>query len=291
MKIYSLVRTELYNQTELQHFPTMEAAQKQMLEECSKIVGEEITKLHNNYVTKDGMWDVTTADYYATLSNGNKIEFEIFERSVDLKDFVINAIIDKVIEIDPNCKDYREIIADTLDSFGEINLPKMVNSEINHFVETELDTAMACRAADALNIGYDDDDVHSVAFDYLEGNRGFSIMAKIINGEQATIDEIKTDINKVEKREIFKLGNYVWVAKSHTDEGEIFSREEEIKVFDADSYDSALKYMQEEYNTAQTIFLENGYDDIGMRNDGELFQVFCDHDCWEGTLTKVCVEN
>lgn len=293
MKIYSLVRTELHNQTELEHFPTMEAAQKKMLEECSKIVGEEINELHNDYITEDGMWYITSDNYYATLSNGNKIEFEIFERVIDLKDYLITEIADKVVTLYPDCKDYRGIILDVLSCFGDKELPRMVDEEIINFIYTVFQMSMSCTAADVINEEYGDDEIHQLVFDYLEGNRGVSFMAKIINREEPATMELKDEINKDQKREIFKT-DYVWVAKSHTDEGEEFRRKEEIKVFNADSYDSALKYMQKKYHAVKGIFIDTAYmnEDIVTYDDGKLFQVHSkdNYDCWEGTLTKVYVE-
>lgn len=206
MKIYTLVRTELFNTTQIWHFPTFALAQAKMLDICSNIVGVHCV-LNTKVETSNG-WNFVAGMDSATCSNGNKIEFEIMEDEINMREFMLHEIANYVCCMYADCNNYYNIILDCLDYFSIDCLPRMTDAEIKHFIDTELESAMACRAADKINEGHDNDELHEIVFDYLMNNRGFSFMAKIINNEQDAIKELKINVADECKARGFKLFPY-----------------------------------------------------------------------------------
>lgn len=192
LKIFTLVRTQLNYNSQIWHFPTFAMAQGKMLDLCTNIVGEHCT-LNTTMVTTNG-WHFAAGMDYATCSNGDKVEFEIFEEEINMREFMLHEIANYVCGMDLECNNYYDIILDSLDYFSIDCLPRMTDAEIKHFIDTELESAMACRAADTINEGHDDDELHEIVFDYLMDNRGFSFMAKIINNDQDAIKELKINV-------------------------------------------------------------------------------------------------
>ena len=170
------------------------------------------------------------------------------------------------------------------------------DEDIKHFVSSELEERLSKRAAAKIVSGYDNDfqdKYFQVTADYLEGNRGLSVMLSVINGEEDAIEDVKREINKEQGKDVFKT-DYVWVCKSVWYDGTHFDRGEDIMVYR--SHDSAADAMTKIYNDVIEVF--NGQyigEEITYWYDDDVYQVKMDdggnYDLWEGTLTKQYIQD
>lgn len=294
MKIYTLVRTELFNTTQIWHFPTFALAQGKMLDICSNIVGEHCV-LNTTMETSNG-WNFVAGMDYATCSNGNKVEFEIFEEEINMREFMLHEIANYVCCMYADCNNYYNTILDCLDYFSIDCLPIMTDDEIKHFIDTELEERLTKRAAAKIVSGYDNDfqdKYFQVTADYLEGNRGLSVMLAVINGEEDAIEDVQKEINKEQGKDVFKM-DYVWVCKSVWYDGTNFDRGENIMVYR--SHDSAAAAMTKIYNEVIEVFSGQYIgEEITYWYDDDVYQVKMDdggnYDLWEGTLTKQYIQD
>lgn len=292
MTIYTLVRTELHNDANVWHFPTLSMAQGKMCDECSKIVGQNCSL---NSTTKTTYWTCEVAEYYATCSNGNQIEFEIIEKDIELREFIIHTITNRVVERYADTKCYYDVIYDSIDSLDasliDGCLPKMTTKEIDHYIDCELFEFMSNRAADIVCENQKSDYTKQVTIDYIESNCKFDVLAQILNYELSAIDEIQLGVNEVEGEDIF-YKEYVYVYKSSWDDGKLFVRNEEIKIFK--NHAAAYKFMEEDQEVSFSKFAKcYGNVAVTLEKDENKALVYvndgCIEDLWKGTITKMYV--
>ena len=207
----------------------------------------------------------------------------------------VEAIIGRVMEICPNCENYREMIFDELLCYTEKDLP-FYDGEIEHFVDTELEERLSKRAAAKIVSGYDNnfqDKYFQVVADYLEGNRGLSVMLAVINGEEDVIEDVKGEINREQGKVVFNM-DYVWVCTSEWQDGSHFDYGENTSVYR--SHEAAVAAMDKAYNEVIEVF--NGQyigEKVTYWCDDDVYQVsFAEdsrHDMWEGRIRKINVQD
>lgn len=292
MKIYTLVRTELHNDTNIWHFPTLSMAQGKMCDECTEIVGQHCSL---NSTTKTTYWDCEVAEYYAICSNGNKIEFEIIEKDIELREFIIHTIADRVVELNEVTNCYYDVIYDSIDNLDasliDGCLPKMTTKEIDHYIYCELFEFMSNRAADIVCENQKSDYMRQVTIDYIENNCKFDSLVRILNYDLSSIDEIKLGVNEVEGEEIFHK-EYVYVYKSSWDDGRYFDSDESINIFK--NHAAAVKCMEEDQERVVDTFNQMySTKDITIEKNEDKTLVYvkdgCIEDLWIGTITKMYV--
>lgn len=290
IKLFTLVKTQLHNDTEIWHFATLKAAQDEMIGLCNEIVGENICALDTS--AKNKYWDFTSGTYYATLSNGNTIEFEIFEKEIDMYYVMVNHIADRVCEMYSACKPYRDLIYKHLLSFNSDELSFSTIADIDHFIDNDFKKYLAEVVAEVLMPCNDNSDFHYVCSDYLVGSRGLSVMLGIINNEKDAIDDVKEDINKTTNLPIFKT-DFVWVFESYWDDGMNFSRKIQIKIFK--DFNNARKAMMDEYKNIISNVLPKFYDidDVCHTETEDTCKVYDNHvnDMWVGKIFKKYIED
>ncbi len=296
IKIFNVIRTQLNNNTSLWSFPTFLQAKEKMFKKAAKEIGvnESAFSIENEHFALNG-YDVWKGDDYITISDGNKVEYEIKQTTMETYQLQVERIIDKVMAVYPDCENYREMIFDVLLSYTEKDLP-FYDEEIGHFVYTELEEKFAKRAAGMIVSGYDNDfqdKYFQVVADYLEGNRGLSVMLAIINDEEDAIEDVKREINKEQGKVVFNM-DYVWVCTSEWKDDTNFDYCENTSVYR--SHESAVAAMDKAYNEVIEVF--NGQyigEEVTYWCDDDVYQVsFADdsrHDMWEGRISKIYIQD
>lgn len=292
IKIFNLIRTQLHNDTSVWSFPTFALASEKMFAE----VASEIKIDKDRLATKDehfvfNGYEVWKGNDYITISDGNKVEYEIKETSMNTYQMQVEAIIDGVMLVCPNCEKYREMIMDELLCYTEKDLP-FYYDDIQHFVDTELEKRLSKSAAAKIVSGYDEEfqrKYFQVVADYLEGNRGLSVMLAVMNGEEDAIEDVKREINKEQGKDVFQK-DYIWLWKSKWMSGKHFISRDETRIFK--NYDAACMEMQQKQAEVIKMF-RRYYNSVKPFEDVNLFQV-CDedtYDVWEGKIVKMYIED
>ena len=293
IKIFNLIRTQLHNDTSVWSFPTFAQAQDKMLEEASKEMDIEKSMLNiENEHCVFNSYDVWKGEDYITISDGNKVEYEIKQTTMDMIEIQEETITDEVIVMYPACKKYRSVIVETIKSFGVNELPFFNTKDIRYFIDNEVEEALAKRAAQIIVSGYDNDfqdKYFQVVEDYLEGNRGLSVMLAVINGEEDAIDDVKGEINREQGKVVFNL-DYVYVATSVWQDGVKFDFAENTSVYR--SHEAAAAAMDKAYNEAIEAF--NGQyigEKVTSWHNDDVYQVSFAFDMWEGRIRKIYVQD
>lgn len=296
IKIFNVVRTQLYNDTNIWSFPTFAQAKEAMLSEvASEIkIGKDRLESKDEHFVFNG-YEVWKGNDYVTISDGNKVEYEIKKTTMESYQMQVEAIIDKIMELCPACEDYREMIMYELLCYTENELP-FSDEGIKHFVDNELDERLSKRAAAKIVGDYDNDfqdEYFQVVSDYLDGNRGLSVMLAVINGEEDAIEDVKGEINRDQGKVVFNL-DYVWVATSVWQDGAKFDFAENTSVYR--SHDAAAAAMDKIYNRVIDEF--NGQyvgEEIVYWCKNDMYIVsFADdtrHDLWEGRISKIYIQD
>lgn len=292
LRIFNLIRTKLHNDTSVWSFPTFAQAREKMFEEVAseiKIDKDALASKKENFVFNG--YDVYLWKDCITISDGNEVEYEIKETSMNTYHMLIDVIIGRVMELHPTCEKYRQMIMDELLCYTEKDLP-FYDEDIRHFVDTELEERLSKSAAAKIVSGYDNDfqdKYFQVVADYLEGNCGLSMMLAVINGEEDVIEDVKKEINKEQGKDVFQT-DYVWLYKSTWMSGKHFIHRDETRIFK--NFDSACMEMQQKQAEVIKMFRQH-YQSIKPFEDGNIFQV-CDedtYDVWEGKITKMYIED
>lgn len=292
INVFNLVRTQLHNNTSVWSFPTFAQAQDKMLEEVErefKIDKDRLARKDKHFAFNG--YDVWKGNDYVTISDGNKVEYEIIQTTMDSHQIQVEAIIDKVMMFSCVGEKYRELIKDELLCYTEKDLP-FYDGEIKHFVDGELRERLSKSAAAKIVSDYDEDfqdKYFQVAADYLEDNCGLSVMLDVINGEEDAIKDVKKEINYEQGEDVFKT-DYVWLWKSKWMSGKHFISREETRIFK--NHDAAYMEMQEKQAEVIKNFRQF-YNSVKPFEDGNLFQV-CDedtYDVWEGKIVKMYIED
>jgi len=297
IKIFNLIRTQLHSDTSVWSFPTFAQAREKMFEEVVsefKIDKDRLATKDEHFVFNE--YEVWKGNDYITISDGNKVEYEIKETSMNTYQMQIEAIIGKVMEICPACEKYRELIDNELLCYTEKDLP-FYEEDIKHFVSYELEERLSKCAAAKIVSGYDEEfqcKYFQVVADYLEGNRGLSVMLAVMNGEEDAIEDVKKEINKQENKKVFQT-DYVWLWKSTWMSGKHFIHRDETRIFK--NHDSAYMEMRQKQEEVIKMFSQH-YNSVNPFSvnpfeDGNLFQV-CDednYDVWEGRIIKMYIED
>ena len=241
-------------------------------------------------------YDVWNGNDYISISDGNKVEYEIKQTTMDMIEMQEETITDEVIAMYPAFKRYRSVIIETIKSFGVNELPFFNTKDIRYFIDNEVKQALAERAARLIVGNYDkdfQDEYFQVVADYLEGNRGLSVMLAIINGEEDAIEDAKKEINKEQGKDVFQM-DYVWVCTSVWHDGTNFDYREDTIAYC--SYDSAAAAMDNIYNKVIDEF--NGQyigEHITYWYGNDMYQVKIDdgenYDLWEGKITKIYLQD
>ena len=292
IKLFTLVKTQLHNDTEIWHFATLKEAQDEMIRLCNEIVGIDMCAI--NSTAKNNFWDFEAGYCYATISCGNKIEFEIIEKEIDMFAIMVNRILNRICETNVGCNSYRDIIRTQLMSYGKSDLAFGTLEEIDHFIDYDFEQHLADVAAEVLMPYSTDLVAHYVCAGYLEGNRGMNIMLAIINNEDGTINEVKEEINASQDEPIFKT-DFVWVYESNWNEGMNLQKEVKIKVFK--EFSNAHHAMMDEYENVIAYIMPQFYhpEDVVCEvcNDSMSCKVYDNHvnDMWVGTIYKKYIED
>lgn len=295
IRIFNLIRTQLHNDTIVWSFPTFAQAQDKMFEEVVseiKIDKDRLANKDENFFFNG--YDVWKGNDYITISDGNKVEYEIKQTIMDMDMFQIQVetITDEVIVMYPACKMYRSVIMETIKSFGINELPYFNTKDIKYFIDNDVEEALAIRAAQIIVSGYDkdfQDQYFQVVADYLEGNRGLSVMLAVINGEEDAIEDVKLEINKQEDKKVFQT-DYVWLWKSTFMSGKHFIYLDETRIFK--NHDAAYMEMQQKQAEVIKMFRQC-YNSVKPFESVNLFRV-CDedtYDVWEGKIVKMYIED
>lgn len=299
MKIYTLTQTRLHDATAIWHFPTKKQAQQKMVGLCNGIIGQNVCGI-NTSVNIDG-WDYQSGDNYAVLSDGNRWEFDIFEKEVDLVEFTMQAIADRFAERYPNAAPYRECFYNSVkslyDSLEDNCLPRLTDKDIDYFIDVNMFDFLMDRAADAVCEGYEGDDkALSSCFEYLSCNYEPELMLRIFGGELAAVDEVQNGVNEMFGEKIFSEGGFVWVAESFITGGACYAPMVETCVFS--NLDSAKRFMDKEMTNMYGNF-KSVYDDgiltTEKSDDGLEYNVTAYNECccdaWVGTISRKRVED
>lgn len=296
IKIFNLIKTELYHDTNIWSFPTFVQAREKMFEEvASEIkIGKDRLESKNEHFVFNG-YDIWKGNDYITISDGNKVEYEIIQTTMETYEMQVEAILDMVMKFSGACEKYRELIKDELLCYTEKDLP-FYAEDIKHFVDSEFEDRLSKRAAARIVSGYDNDfqdEYFQVVADYLEGNRGLSVMLAVINGEEDVIEDVKGEINREEGKVVFNL-DYVYVATLEWQDGTHFDYGENTSVYR--SHEAAAAAMDKAYNEAIEAF--NGQyigEEVTYWCDDDVYQVsFADdsrHDMWEGRISKIYIQD
>lgn len=297
IKIFNVVRIQLNNDTSVWSFPTFVQAREKMFEEAAKEIGVDKSafSIENEHCAFNG-YDVWKGNDYVTISDGNKVEYEIKQTTMDMIEMQEETITDEVIVMYPACKSYRSVIMDTIKSFGVNELPFFNTKDIRYFIDNEVEEALAMRAAQIIVSDYDEgfkNDYFQTIVDYLEGNRGFSVMLAVINGEEGAIEDVKGEINREQGKIVFNL-DYVWICKSVWYGGTHFDSYEDTSVYR--SHNSASAAMDKIYNRVIEEF--NGQyvgEKVTYWCDNDVCQVSFEDDAyfdmWEGKITKIYLQD
>lgn len=296
IKIFNLVKTQLHNETLIWSFPSFVQAQIKMFEEAAKEMGIDMSMLNieNEHCVFNG-YDIYKGNDYITISDGNKVEYEIKQTTMDTYQMQVEAIIDRVMLVCPSCekyrKKYREMIMNELLCYTEKELP-FYDEDIRHFVDTELEERLSKSAAAKIVSGYDNDfqdKYFQVVADYLEGNRGLSVMLAVMNGEEDVIDDVKGEINREQGKVVFNL-DYVWLYKTTLLSGKHFIHRDETRIFK--NHDSACMEMKQKQAEVIKMFRQY-YNSVNTFEDGNTFRVFDENfnDVWEDSITKMYIED
>ena len=292
IKIFNLVRVELNNQTMAWSFPTFSQAREKMAEECKREFGVDIKGKDGFFECDD--YSVWVGNDYVTICDGNTREFEIIQTTMETYQMQVEAILDMVIKFSGACEKYRELIKDELLCYTEKDLP-FYAEEIKHFVDSEFEERLSKRAAAKIVSGYDNDfqnEYFQVAADYLEGNRGLSVMLAIINGEEDAIEDVKREINKEQGKHVFQT-DYVWLWESTWFDGLNFEFNKVTKVFNR--HDAAYMEMSREQAEVLEVFRGQyiGEDVESYEDKDGLFQVNVKNndDLWEGRISKIYIQD
>lgn len=296
INVFNLVRTALHQDTKIWSFTNFEQAREKMFEEVEREIKIDKDRLarKDEHFAFNG-YDVWKGNDYITISDGNKVEYEIIQTTMDSHQIQVEAIVDNVMLLAPACEKYRELIKNELLCYPENALP-LYNNDIKHFVDTELDERLAKSAAAKIVSGYDEefqDKYFQVTADYLEGNRGISLMLAVINGEENAIEDVKKEINKELGEDIFKT-DYVWVAVKIWQDGSHFDFAENTSLYR--SHASAAAAMDKAYEEAIEAF-KGQYvgENVTYWCDDDVYQVSFDvdgyYDMWEGKIMKIYVQD
>lgn len=292
IKIFNLIRTQLHNDTSVWSFPTFEQAQNKMFAEAAKEIGIEASMLNiENEHCVFKYYDVWKGEDYITISDGNNIEYEIKQTTIDMIEMQEETITDEVIVMYPACKKYRSVIMETIKSFGVNELPFFNTKDIRYFIDNEVEEALAKRAAQIIvsdyNNDFQDKYFQDVA-DYLEGNRGLSVMLAVINGEEDAIEDVKGEINREQGKVVFK--SYVWLWKSKWMSGKHFISRDDTRIFK--NYDSACMEMKQKQAEVIRKFRQY-YNNVESFEDGNAFRVRDEetNDAWDGYIIKTYIED
>jgi len=295
IKIFNVIRTQLHNDTLVWSFPTFTQAQEVMFAEvASEIkIKKDILASKGEHFVFNG-YDVWKGNDYATISDGNRVEYEIKQTSMDTYQMQVERIIDKVMMFSGACEEHRELIMYELLCYTENDLP-FYDEEIEHFVDTELRERFAKRAAAKIVSGYDNDfqnKYFQIVADYLKDNRGLSLILAVINGEEDAIEDVKGEINREQRKVVFNL-DYVYVATSVWEDGSRFGLEEDTTVYK--SHASAAAAMKKKYEEAVEAFNSQYVgENVTYRCSDDVYQVsFVDSyrlDVWEGRIRKIYVQ-
>lgn len=296
IKIFNLIRTQLHNDTKIWSFPTFAQASEKMFAEVASEIKIDKLKLsiENEHFVFNGH-DVCKGVDYITISDSNWVEYEIKPTTMDARQIKVETIIDRVMEICPACEKYREMIMDELLCYTEKELP-FYYDDIRHFIDTELEERLSNSAAAKIVSGYDEEfqcKYFQVVSNYLEGNRGLSVMLAVMNGEEDAIEDVKKEINKEQGKDVFNL-DYVYVVTSIWQDGSHFDFAENTSLYR--SHESASAAMVKAYNEAIEVF--NGQyvgENITYWCDDDVYQVYFDadgnYDMWEGKIMKINVQD
>lgn len=298
IKIFNVIRTQLHNDTSVWSFPTFEQAQNKMFAEAAKEIGIEASMLNieNEHCVFNG-YDVWKGNDYVTISDGNNVEYEIKQTimDVDMFEMQVETITDEAIVMYPACKNYRSVIMETINSFCANELPFFNTKDIRYFIDNEVEEALAKRAAQIIVSGYDEEfqsKYFQVVADYLEGNRGLSVMLAVINGEEDAIEDVKREINREQGEQVFQK-DYVWLWESTWFSGLNFEFKIVTKVFR--NHDAAYIEMSSEQGKVLEVFRGQyvGEDVESYEDKDGLFQVISKNngDLWEGRIRKVYVQD
>lgn len=271
-----------------------------MVELCNGIIGQNVCGI-NTCTHCDG-WDYQSGDDYAVLSDGNRFEFDIFEKDVDLIEFTMQAIADRFAVRYPNAAPYRDYFYNNVkslyDSLEDNCLPKLTDMDIDYFIDVEMSEFMTDRAADAVCEGYEGDKkAKQGCLEYLADNNEPELLLRIINGEFAAIDEVQIGVNDLLGEKVFNDGDFVWVAESFITGGAHYAPEVETEVFG--NLEKAKLFMEEMMVEAYGDFKSNYDDDeltteksdnglqyrVDARPDGYL------EDSWIGTINRKRINN
>ena len=297
IKIFNVVRTQLHNETLVWSFPSFSQAQEVMFAEVASEIKIDKLKLsiENEHFVFNG-YDVWKGNDYVTISDGNKVEYEIKQTTMDMIEMQEETITDEVIVMYPACKSYRSVIMETIKSFGVNELPFFNTKDIRYFIDNEVEEALAMRAAQIIVSDYDEgfkNDYFQIIADYLEGNRGLSVMLAVISGEEDAIEDVKKEINKEQGKDVFQT-DYVWVCTSVWSDGTNFDYGENTSVYR--THDAAAIAMDKMYNESIEVF--NGQyigEEIDYWCDDDVYQVkVVDEerfDMWEGRIRKIYVQD
>lgn len=287
INIFNLIRTQLYDDTSVWSFPTFAQAREKMEEECKREYGLDIAG-KDNFFEFNG-YSVCVGDDFIIISDGNKVEYEIIQTTMDTYQMLLEVIIGRVIELHPACEEYRQMIMDELLCYTEKDLP-FYDEDIRHFIDTELVERLSKSAAAKIVSGYDEEfqcKYFQVVSNYLEGNRGLSVMLAVMNGEEDAIEDVKKEINKEQGKDVFHT-DYVWLYKSTWMSGKHFIHRDETIIFK--NHDSACMAMQQKQAEVIKMFRQY-YNSVKPFEDGNLFQVRDEnaYDVWDGKITKMYI--
>ena len=296
IKIFNVVRTQLYNDTNIWSFPTFAQAKEVMLAEVAnefKIDKDRLESKDEHFVFNG--YDVWKGNDYISISDGNKVEYEIKQTTMDMIEMQEETITDEVIVMYPACKKYRSVIMETIKSFGVNELPFFNTKDIRYFIDNEVEEALAMRAAQIIVSDYDEgfkNDYFQIIADYLEGNRGLSVMLAVISGEEDAIEDVKKEINKEQGKHVFQT-DYVWLWESTWFDGLNFEFNKVTKVFN--HHDAAYMEMSREQAEVLEVFRGQyiGEDVESYKDKDGLFKVNVENndDLWEGKITKIYLQD
>ena len=263
-----------------------------MLALANSYMGEDICRLSSDGMTEDKYWTYESGNYYVTLSNGDKTELEIFDRSIEPSDYIVEEILARVIHDDEKCAPFANTIRTQIMSFGARELPKMTDGDIVDFIDHELTPLLACKAAETVAEGIDDEGMaYELSANYLE-DQGILQSVQVMCGIQSVIEDVREGVNKAEGREVFDNGDYVWAYTYEWHEGEIFSYLSDTRLFK--SQERAYAEME---NDAEEVFQRfNEYyhsDNIAREQSGSWIRIHeeTNEDVWHGKVTRKRLED
>jgi hypothetical protein len=290
MKIYTLVRREFNQEIQLWHYAKIEAAQDAMLYMCSNRVGGAALQLNSEGIAKG--WKYEIGETYATISDGNAVDYDIIEDDIETYDFLVQQIIDRIALSYTLNLDQCETIEKVLGNMDKTKFPCLDNRiSIDEFIKNEFTDEMARLTTNVVCKGISNEETRNICCDTIKECYGFNIMTKAIDHDYYVVKQIRSYL-----AEKFKIKEFMkecfWVCTYGYKHGEHFDANYAAEIYkNHDSAHIAMSSHQAEALEEMACYYER--ESLHCEEKDECFMVSdkYKHDLWEGKIELKFIED